>query len=88
MREKIRQALTRTIYVKTEARRKPKLVKVEVPPSQRLILCTYLSITALTGLIALEIAHMAILGSFNKEIFSVITALLGTITGIIMAKRM
>jgi hypothetical protein len=36
---------------------------------------------------ALEIAHMAFLGSWNSEIFAVITGLGGTVTGIIVGQK-
>jgi hypothetical protein len=35
----------------------------------------------------LEIAHIAFLGKWNSEIFSAITALAGTITGIFITQK-
>jgi hypothetical protein len=42
----------------------------------------------MTGcLSALEIAHMAFLGSWSSEIFSVITGLIGLVTGIFVGQK-
>jgi hypothetical protein len=38
-------------------------------------------------LTALEIAHMALLGKWNSEIFSVITGLIGTVSGILIGRH-
>jgi hypothetical protein len=39
------------------------------------------------SLTTLEIAHLAILRAWNSEIFSAITALTGTITGIFITQK-
>jgi acetylglutamate kinase len=36
---------------------------------------------------ALEIAHMAFLGTWNSEIFAAITGLTGTVTGIFVGQK-
>jgi len=38
-------------------------------------------------LAALEIAHLAFLGSWNSEIFAAITGLVGTVTGMIVGAK-
>jgi len=54
---------------------------VEIPPSERLVYGVYFAAIALIGLVALEIAHMAFLGSWNSELFAAITLVVGTILG-------
>ena len=36
---------------------------------------------------ALEVAHLAFLGSWNSEVFAAITGLAGTVTGIILGSK-
>jgi len=36
---------------------------------------------------ALEVAHMAFLGSWNSEVFAAITGLIGTVAGILVGQR-
>jgi len=79
----LRKALTRTVRVK-----KGKGFKVEeVPPSERLILIVEFSISSMVTLTVLEIAHLAILGSWNSEIFAAITGLIGTVSGIVIGSK-
>jgi hypothetical protein len=80
----IKKALTRRITVKVGRRRH---TKVELEPSTRLIYSMYFAITAIIGLVALEIAHMAFLGSWNSEIFAAISGLIGTIVGILLTTK-
>jgi len=54
---------------------------VEIPPSERLVYGVYFALAALIGLVALEMAHMALLGSWNSELFAAITLVIGTILG-------
>lgn len=79
MRNEIRRALTKTVQVRKR--------KVELPPSERLVYGVYFTTAALVGLTVLEVAHMAFLRSWSSEIFSAITALIGTITGIFISQR-
>lgn len=85
LREKIRNAFTKTVLVQEGARKK--LKRVEVPPSEKLVLGLCFTIAALIGLVILEVAHMAFLGNWNSEIFAAVTALIGTITGIFISQR-
>jgi hypothetical protein len=80
-----RKALTRTIYVKQGQEEDSKLELVEVPPSQQIMYAIFFSVAALAALAALEVAHMAFLGSWNTEVFagimSVVTFVLGVFIG-------
>ena len=59
----------------------------EIPPDPRLIYGVKFTIAMTLILSTLEIAHMAILGKWNSEIFSAITALTGAITGILITQK-
>jgi len=80
MRNPIRKALTKTIQVKRGRR-------VEVPPSQRLLYAVYFSIGMVVCLTMLEALHLIVLGRWNSEIFTVISGLVGNITGIFLTHR-
>lgn len=83
MNDFLRKALTRKISV----RRGRGEQIIEIPPSPRLVLGVKFAI-AMTGcLSALEIAHMAFLGTWSSEIFSAITALIGTVSGVLISTR-
>jgi len=63
-------------------------VKVEEDlPSEKLEALVVFAMVALTSLAAIEVAHIAVLGSWNNEIFNAIVALIGTITGIIIGRK-
>lgn len=85
LRDRIRNAFTRTIWV--QIGRGKKLRRLEVPPSQRLVLFLQLSIVALICLSIIEALHIIVLCSFNWEVFAAITGLIGTITGGLVSKR-
>jgi len=76
----IRKALTKTVTVQLDARRK-KVRHVEVSPSERLVYGVSFAIVSLIALTALEITHLIILQRWSTEIFSAITLLIGTILG-------
>ena len=59
----------------------------EIPPDPRLLIGVKFTITMTIILSALEIAHIAFLGKWNSEIFSAITGLTGTITGIFLTQK-
>ncbi len=81
----IRRALTKTALIQ-HGRRK-KLLKVEEPPSERLVLFLQVSIVAVVCLTFIEALHILVLRSFNWEVFTAITALIGTITGVFVSKK-
>jgi len=85
LKGKIRRAFTRTVWV--QVGRGKKLIRLEKPPSERLVLFLQLSIVALICLSLIEIAHIIMLRSFNWEVFATITGLIGTITGVFVSKR-
>jgi hypothetical protein len=80
MADPIKRALTRR-------RRVPGRPAVIEEPDVRLVYGVKFAV-AMTGcLSALEIAHMAFLGSWSSEIFSVITGLIGLVTGIFVGQK-
>ena len=85
LRDRIRSAFTRTVWVQAGVRKK--LQRIEVPPSEKLVLGVCFAIAALIGLVILEVAHMAYLGSWNSEIFAGITLVIGTILGAFFGAR-
>lgn len=69
MRNLIKKALTR------------RRGKVEVPPSEQLVLGIQFAIIALICLTALEISYIVVARAFSSEIFATITLVVGTILG-------
>ena len=76
----IKRALTRRTTDKTAT-------TTEVSPSERLVLGVKFAIALTFSLTALEIAHLALLHSWNSEVFAAITGLAGTITGILITQK-
>jgi hypothetical protein len=81
MTDWIKKALTRTIVPKTKRQ------SLTIPPDKRLLYGVKFAITLTLSLSALEIAHMIFLQRWNSEIFSAITGLTGTITGIFITQK-
>ncbi|MEM3698031.1 MAG: hypothetical protein QXQ94_11155 [Candidatus Bathyarchaeia archaeon] len=84
MKNWIRRALTRKIIHKGP---KGKQQIIVIPPNEKLVYGVKFAISMTTCLSALEIAHMAILGRWNSEVFAAITGLIGTISGILIAQK-
>ena len=61
--------------------------RIQIPPSDRLVLAVQFSIYLLLALVALEIAHLAVLHTWNSEIFSAITGTAGTIFGVLLERK-
>ena len=80
MADWIKRALTRKTNDKTATQQ-------EVPPSERLVLGVKFAIALTFSLTALEIAHLALLRTWNSEVFATITGLAGTITGILISQK-
>jgi hypothetical protein len=76
----IKRALTRKTTDKT-------VTQAEVEPSDRLVLGVKFAIALTFSLTALEIAHLALLRTWNSEVFAAITGLTGTITGILISQK-
>ena len=75
MKELLRKALTR------------KRGRMTYTPSDRLLLAVQFSMYLLFGLVALEVAHLAVLRRWNSEVFSAITGLAGTIFGVLLERK-
>lgn len=58
-----------------------------VEPDEKLVLGVKFAIAMTLCLSALEIAHIAFLGSWNSEIFAGITGLIGTVSGILISQK-
>lgn len=56
-------------------------------PDERLVLGVKFAIGMTVCLSALEVAHMAILGAWNSEIFAAVTCLTGTVIGLFVGKK-
>ncbi len=84
MTDWVRRALTRTIHQRGP-RGKEQITVIQ--PNGKLVLGIKFAIAMTICLSALEIAHMALLGSWNSEIFAGITGLTGTVMGIFVGQR-
>ena len=78
MKDWIRKALTKTIQPK--GKRQPIIIE----PNPKLVYTLKFAIATTISLTTLEITHITILHTWNSEIFAAITALTGTITGILL----
>jgi hypothetical protein len=56
-------------------------------PDMRLVYGTKFAIGVTFCLSTLEIANLAVLGTWNSEVFASITGLTGTITGILISQK-
>ena len=59
----------------------------DIPPSGRLVMLFKFSLIAICAFTALEVAHLAFLGSWSSEVFAAITEPVGTVTGIIIGAK-
>ena len=80
----VKKALTRTV-----ARKNPrgKLEVIVVEPDEKLVLLVKFAIGMMLCLSGLEVANIIVLGKFSNEIFSAITGLIGTVTGVLISHR-
>lgn len=83
MRSWIKRALTRKVSVKRG--RGEQILEIE--PSQKLVLGVKFAMAMVVCLSALEVAHMAFLGTWSSEIFAAITGLIGTISGVVVSQK-
>jgi len=79
----IKKALTRRVSVKRGRGQQT----LEVTPSERLVLGVKFAIVMTLILSALEVAHMAFLGTWSSEIFAAITGLIGTVSGVLVSQH-
>lgn len=83
----IRKSLTRTVYHETRRGRAKKIEKFEETPSERLVYGLYISIIMLVLFTTLQIVHIFVLGTWNDNIWTAITGLVGTITGMFLGAK-
>lgn len=79
----IKKALTRRVSVK----RGRGTQTIEVTPSERLVYGVKFAMGMTVCLSALEVAHMAFLGTWSSEIFAAITGLIGTVSGVVLSQH-
>jgi len=84
MNDWIRKALTRTVS-RSGPRGKKQITVIE--PDERLVYGVKFAIAMTICLSALELAHMAFLGSWNSEIFAAIMLVVGTILGAFFGQK-
>jgi len=60
---------------------------VEEPPSQKLLYGIYFALAALITLAVLEAIHILVVKTFNSEIFSAISLVIGTILGAFFSQK-
>jgi len=84
MTDWIKKALTRTVARKG-SRGKTEVIVLQ--SNEKLVLGVKFAIGMTVCLSALEIAHMAFLGSWNSEIFAAITGLIGTVSGVLIGQH-
>jgi len=84
MTDWIRKALTKTVQRKG-SRGKEQIVVVQ--PNEKLVYAVKFAIGMTVCLSALEIAHMAFLGTWSSEVFAGITGLIGTVSGILIGQK-
>lgn len=84
MTDWVKRALTKTIQRKG-SRGKTEVIIVQ--PNEKLVLGLKFAIGMTVCLSALEVAHLAFLGSWNSEIFAAITGLSGTVMGIFVGQK-
>jgi hypothetical protein len=85
MTDWIRKALTKTVQRKGSRGKKTEIIIVQ--PNEKLVYAVKFAIGMTVCLSALEIAHMASLGTWNSEIFAGITGLIGTVSGILIGQK-
>ena len=78
MRDFIKQALTKTIQIRTA---RGDTQQLEIPPDKKLLYGMYFALVALVMLTALETTYMIVFQTFNNEIFSAMMLVVGTILG-------
>jgi len=79
MTDWIKKALTRT----KQQHNQPVIIQ----PDNKIVYGVKFAIAITLSLTALEVAHLIVLKTWNSEIFSAITGLSGTITGIFISQK-
>jgi hypothetical protein len=78
MKDYIKQALTKTIEIRTA---QGDTQQLEITPDKKLLYGMYFALFALVMLTALETTYMIIFQTFNNEIFAAMMLVVGTILG-------
>jgi hypothetical protein len=78
MKDYIKQALTKTIEIRTAQGNTQQL---EITPDKKLLYGMYFAVIALAMLATLETAYMIVFQTFNNEIFAAMMLVVGTILG-------
>jgi hypothetical protein len=78
MKDYIKQALTKTIEIRTAQGNTQQL---EITPDKKLLYGMYFALFALVMLTALETTYMIVFQTFNNEIFAAMMLVVGTILG-------
>ena len=78
----IRKLLSTTRIEQDRFGRGRKARRVQVLPSEKLVLGVAFVIVALLSLVALEVAYLVVLRTWSSEIFASITGLIGTLVGV------
>jgi len=84
MTDWIKKALTKTVQRKG-SRGKTEIIIVQ--PNEKLVYAVKFAIGMTVCLSALEIAHMAFLGTWSSEVFAGITGLIGTVSGVLIGQH-
>lgn len=58
-----------------------------IRPSEKVVLFVKFAMGMTICLSAIEIVHIAFLGTWNTEIFAGLTGLIGTVTGVLIGKK-
>ena len=78
MRDFIKQALTKTIQIRTA---QGDTQQLELAPDKKILYGMYFALAALIMLTALETTYMIVFQTFNSEIFAAMMLVVGTILG-------
>ena len=78
MADWVKRALTRKRYLRG---------KVVAEPNEKLVYVVKFALGMTMCLAAVEIAHLAILRTWNSEVFAAITGLIGTVSGIFIGQK-
>lgn len=85
MKRMIREFLTRRVQFPVGKRKT--IREIELPPSEDLIYCFIFCIVGIAVLSIVEVVHIIYLGSFNESVYTLISTLVGAITGIIIGRK-
>lgn len=81
----LRRALTKRRVIDMSPVRKVRIR--EEAPTDRFVLIIALMIIFFAGLVALEVVHMLLLGSWNEVVFNGIMLVVGTIVGAVWGRQ-